>query len=143
MLGKWYLNHYHSELFTYHLWVEKFKDEDVFFEGFCKEYAWQKRSDISPHISIKDFCYRHNKYSIEIYTILNANNDFDRFQLTFGFNNENKFDYPDKIIDILEELGFKKDNETVNWFSWYCQSENSVFSKTKSLAEALLQLKQK
>lgn len=143
LLGKWYLNHYHSELFTYHLWVEKFKDEDVSFEGFCKEYAWQKRSDISPHISIKDFWYRHNKYSIEIYTILNANNDFDRFQLTFGFNNENKFDYPDEIIDILEELGFKKDDETVNWFSWYCQSENSVLSKTKSLAEALLQLKQK
>ena len=42
LLGKWYLNHYHSELFTYHLWVEKFKDEDVSFEGFCKEYAWQK-----------------------------------------------------------------------------------------------------
>lgn len=41
LLGKWYLNHYHSELFTYHLWVEKFKDEDVSFEGFCKEYAWQ------------------------------------------------------------------------------------------------------
>ena len=143
LLGKWYLNHYHSELFTYHLWVEKFKDEDVSFEGFCKEYAWQKRSDISPHISIKDFWYRHNKYSIEIYTILNANNDFDRFQLTFGFNNENKFDYPDEIIDILEELGFKKDDETVNWFSWYCQSENPVLSKTKSLAEALLQLKQK
>jgi len=143
LLGKWYLNHYHSELFTYHLWVEKFKDEDVSFEGFCKEYAWQKRSDISPHISIKDFWYRHNKYSIEIYTILNANNDFDRFQITFGFNNENKFDYPDEIIDILEELGFKKDDETVNWFSWYCQSENPVLSKTKSLAEALLQLKQK
>lgn len=143
LLGKWYLNHYHSELFTYHLWVEKFKDEDVSFEGFCKEYAWQKRSDISPHISIKDFWYRHNKYSIEIYAILNANNDFNRFQLTFGFNNENKFDYPDEIIDILEELGFKKDGETVNWFSWYCQSENSVLSKTKSLAEALLQLKQK
>lgn len=143
LLGKWYLNHYHSELFTYHLWIEKFKDEDVSFEGFCKEYAWQKRSDISPHISIKDFWYRHNKYSIEIYTILNANNDFDRFQLTFGFNNENKFDYPDEIIAILEELGFKKDDETVNWFSWYCHSENSVLSKTKSLAEALLQLKQK
>ena len=143
LLGKWYLNHYHSELFTYHLWVEKFKDEDVSFEGFYKEYAWQKRSDISPHISIKDFWYKHNKYSIEIYTILNANNDFDRFQLTFGFNNENKFDYPDEIIDILEELGFKKDDETVNWFSWYCQSENPVLSKTKSLAEALLQLKQK
>lgn len=75
--------------------------------------------------------------------ILNANNDFDRFQITFGFNNENKFDYPDEIIDILEELGFKKDDETVNWFSWYCQSENPVLSKTKSLAEALLQLKQK
>lgn len=32
LLGKWYLNHYHSELFTYHLWVEKFKDEDIFLK---------------------------------------------------------------------------------------------------------------
>mgnify|MGYP000948710241 CR=1 FL=1 len=143
LLGKWYLNHYHSELFTYHLWVEKFKDEDIFFEGFCKEYAWQKRSDISPHISIKDFSYKHNKYSIEIYTVLNANHDFDKFQLTFGFNNENKFDYPDEIIEILKELGIENEDETVNWFSWYCKSENSILSKTKYLADALFQLKQK
>ena len=138
-----FLPHYHSELFTYHLWVEKFKDEDIFFEGFCKEYAWQKRSDISPHISIKDFSYKHNKYSIEIYTVLNANHDFDKFQLTFGFNNENKFDYPDEIIEILKELGIENEDETVNWFSWYCKSENSILSKTKYLADALFQLKQK
>lgn len=143
LLCKWYLNHYHSELFTYHLWVEKFEDEDVSFEGFCKEYAWQKRSDISPHISIKDFLYRNNKYSIEIYTVLNGNNDFDRFQLTFGFNNENKSDYPDEIIEILKELGIEDKDKKVNRFSWYCKSENSVLRKTKSLTEVLFQLKQK
>ncbi|MCD8235611.1 MAG: DUF262 domain-containing protein [Prevotellaceae bacterium] len=136
LLKKWYLNHYHWELFTYHLWVEKF--ENVFFDGFDKGYAKQKCSDITPHISIKD-----DKYSIEIYTVLNDNNDFDRFLLTFGFNNENMFDYPDEIIEILKELRFKKDNEDVNWFSWYCKSENSVLSKTRSLTEVLFQLKQK
>lgn len=141
LLEKWYLNHYHSELFTYHLWVDKFKDGNILFDGFIMEYARQKRSDISPYISIKDFSYKHNKYSIEIYTVLNENNDFDKFQLTFGFNNENKFDYPDEIINILKELGFKNEDETVNWFSWYCRSENSAFNKTKALAVSLFQLK--
>lgn len=92
---------------------------------------------------INDFSYKHNKYSIEIYTVLNANHDFDKFQLTFGFNNENKFDYPDEIIEILKELGIENEDETVNWFSWYCKSENSILSKTKYLADALFQLKQK
>lgn len=92
---------------------------------------------------INDFEYKHNKYSIEIYTVLNANHDFDKFQLTFGFNNENKFDYPDEIIEILKELGIENEDETVNWFSWYCKSENSILSKTKYLADALFQLKQK
>lgn len=138
LLGEWYLNHYHSELFTYHLWVDKFEDENVSFENFEKEYALQKRSDVSPHISVKDFSYRNNKYSIEIYAVVKQENgDFDKFQITFGFNNENKFDYPDEVIEIAEGLGFRNEDEGVNWFSWYCKSENSVFQKTKKLTESL------
>lgn len=75
--------------------------------------------------------------------MLNGNNDFDRFQLTFGFNNENKSDYPDEIIEILKELGIEDKDKKVNRFSWYCKSENSVLRKTKSLTEVLFQLKQK
>lgn len=143
LLTNWYLNHYHYELFTYHLWTEKFENK-INFEGFEEqEYAWQKRSDISPHILIKDFLYKYNRYSIKIYAVLNQNSDFDKFQIRFGFNNENKFDYPDTIIELMQKLSFKNDDKSVNWFSRYCSSENRAFKKTKELAESLSQLKQK
>lgn len=141
LLSKWYLNHYHCELFTYSLWVNKFEDEKVTFEGFSTEYAWQKRSDIDPHILIKDFSYRHNKYKIEIYAGT-ENGDFDKFQIVFCFNNENKSDYPDDVTEIITGLGFKK-KDGANWFEWCCKSEGGAFRKTKELTELLFQLKQK
>lgn len=141
LLGKWYLNHYHSELFTHHLWRKWFKDENVAFEGFEKEYAWQKRSDIRPHISIKNFLYKHNKYSIEIYSMLSKNGDFDKYQITFGFNNEKKVDYPDAILEIVGQLGFKREDENVNWYSYCCKSGKSAFGKVNDISELLLRLK--
>ncbi len=148
LLKHWYLNKYHWELFTYNLWKEKFKSEDVSFEGFDKKYSSQKRADIRPHISVKDFTYKNEKYSIEIYAIIAQNNDphkrdFDKFQLRFGFNKENKFDYPEEVLEILESLNFKKEDDNVKWFAWYCKSENDAFNKTKALTESLLELKQK
>lgn len=144
LLSKSYLNHYHCELFTYHLWLNKFEDENVTFEGFEKEYSWQKRADISPHISVRDFSYCHNKYSIEIYAIIDKNSsDFDKFLITFGFNNENKFDYPEEVLEIIKRLGFKNEEVEYNWFCWYCNSEKGAFCKTKEVAESLYQLKQK
>jgi len=143
LLSKWFLNHYHYELFTYHLWREKFESEDVSFEGFYKEYSWQKRADISPHISVKNFKYNQNRYNIEIYAAVDQNSDFDYFELTFGFNNEKKFDYPDEVFEILKSLNFMNKDDEVNYFVWHCKSENSAFNKVKALVESLLKLKQK
>lgn len=140
LLGKWFLNHYHSELFTYHLWIKKFEQAEK-FPGFEKEYSWQKRSDITPHISIKDFTYKRNKYCIQIYTELNENDDFSCFELSFGYNNENKFDYPDEIIKLMNQLDFKNEDSDVNWFTWHCISEDSAYEKAKEITTSLIQLK--
>lgn len=133
LLREWYLSHYHAELFTYHLWCTKFEDEKVVFEGFEKKYEWQKCSTIIPHISIKNFSYEDNKYSIKIYSVLNKKGDFFKYQIRFGFDDENKFDYPDKIIESIEDLHFKKEDKNGNWYSYDCVYEETMNDTEKSV----------
>ena len=153
LLNKTYLNHYHWELFTYKLWLDKFKYDDSSFRFFSIEYKPQKRSDESPYILLNQFCYKRNKYEIQIFACLKddeedglneVDRDFKNFEITFGFQNENKSieDCHSEILDILSELKFKilKDN---NWFSLYCNKENKTYETVKTLVERLCLLNNK
>lgn len=152
LLKKTYLNHYHWDLFTYKLWLDKFEFDDSSFRFFHKEYFAQKRSDESPYILLNQFCYKRNKYEIQIFAHLKeeeddlneANRDFKKFEIIFGFQNENKpiEDCPPEILNILDELKFKilRDN---NWFSLYCYKENQTYEIVKILVEHLCLLNNK
>ena len=153
LLNKTYLNHYHWELFTYKLWLDKFKYDDTSFRFFHKEYFAQKRSDESPYILLNQFCYKRNKYEIRIFAHLKddeadglneVDRDFKNFEITFGFQNENKpiEDCPSEILNILNELKFKilKDN---NWLSLYCNKENKTYDTVKTLVGRLCLLNNK
>lgn len=137
LIGQWFLNHYHGELFTYHLWETKFADDNIIFERFKKEYAWQKRSDELPHIAIKNFTYRKNKYNISIYTCLNDKGDFGEFEVYFNFDNEKRFDYPDEIITIMSKLQFINEDSETNWYVWRCTSGDAVLEKVQILTNEL------
>lgn len=140
-------------MFTYKLWLNKFKYDDSSFRFFSVDYIAQKRSDESPYILLNQFCYKRNKYEIRIFAHLKddeadglneVDRDFKNFEIIFGFQNENKpiEDCPSEILNILNELKFKilKDN---NWFSLYCNKENKTYDTVKTLVERLCLLNNK
>ena len=138
IISKFKLSSYHCELFTYHLWMEVLSEDVNYFQKFSIEYSWQKSSDVSPHLLLNGYCYKHNKYSIEVYTHL-ENEDFNKFYISFGFANENKntSDYPQNIINIIkDQSGFSLTNKG-NWYECYISEEQAVIDKINDITKLL------
>lgn len=139
LLEKWFPNHYHAELFTYHLWLTKFiNDKDL---GFEKQYKKQKTAYISPYISLNGHLYRQDKYKIEIHTFLNSDGDFGKFEIAFGFENEAKpfLDYPQEVLNVMKQLNFEH-SENGNYFILFSNSEETAFRKTIEIAASMSSL---
>ena len=49
----------------------------------------------------------------------------------------------EQMLNDLKQFCKRKKEEEVNRYVLHCKSESSAFNKTKTLAESLLQLKQK
>lgn len=142
LLIYWFTNAYHYELFTYNLWLQKFEDNEESFPGFEISYEWQKTIEEVPYILLYDYKYQRKAYHIYIETIL-AGRDFKKFKVSFGFENARRFDYPEEIMELMEELKFEpSEEENDNSYVWYSKSENSVYQKVKELTNELYQLKQ-
>ena len=133
------LSSYNAELFTYNLWVDKESVFKNFSSGGLKfdYYVWSTGYD-HPYI-LGVFTYRRRDYDFGIYSELDDKFVFKCFQLTFGFHDGKRTDYPQEILDSLNNLGYKQ-VEDGNWFSKFCKTESSVLSATKRLSEALAQL---
>ncbi|MGN0867921.1 MAG: DUF262 domain-containing protein [Akkermansia sp.] len=149
LIKKKSLGSYHWELFTYHLWKKKFENASLeeFFKakGFCAQYKAQANLYDNPHISITD----KGKMYIEIRTKLKKVKKGDCYQVDFHqfqiklYNNENNFDVPDEMTQILEKWDFRKNEKDERQWDWYCDSEDSAFNRTKELVGVLYSLKLK
>ncbi len=133
---------YHYELFTYYLWLQKFEDKKDSFDGFKASYECQKTVDVVPFILLNDYSFNDDKYRITIKTIL-ENGDFKSFKVSFGFENEKRTDFPDGILEILEEQNFKQsEDENNNSLELCYESEDKVYQVVSDLTKKLNQLKQ-
>lgn len=145
LITKNQLNSWNAELFTYNLWVDKESVFKNFSSGGLKfdYYVWS--TGYYPPRILGVFTYRRRDYDFKISSKLDASFGFQCFQLTFGFRKGKRTDYPQEILDILNNLGYKqaedgKQVEDGNWFSKSCKTESSALSATKQLSEALAQL---
>ena len=139
LLRYWFTNATHYELFTYHLWKEKFEKEVDSFSGFTASYAWQKTVDIIPHIEFNDFTYHRAKYYILIDTLLKDDCQFNKYRVSFAFVNEKRTDYPAEIEEIMDSMGFKR-SEIDNSYEWLSTSVNRVYKQVKELTTQLYDL---
>ena len=142
LFGHHQMNHWHSELFTYHLWKDKMEDEQLNFPGFQKEYAWQKCTEVVPYILLSNFTYNRYRYNLWIDALLNETGDFDSFEISFGFNNQNKFDYPQEIEDLMDEFGFDNEYEDCNFVSHRCKTEGEAMDFVQRFVQELNIIKQ-
>lgn len=140
LLRYWFTNATHYELFTYHLWKEKFEEKVDSFPGFTASYAWQKTVDIIPHIEFNDFTYHRAKYYILIDTLLKDDCQFNKFRVSFAFVNEKRTDYPAEIEAIMDSMGFER-SEIDNSYEWLSKSVNCVYKQVKEFTELLYDLK--
>lgn len=138
LISKNQLNSVNRELFTYHLWVDAEEFKHFSPNGLVFDEYWWSAGYELPYIQ-GTFTYRHSRYDFGIYSELDDKCVFKCFQLTFGFHNDKRTDYPQEILDILNNLGYKQ-VEDGNWFSKSCKTESSALSATKRLSEALAQL---
>jgi len=143
LLIYWFTNAYHYELFTYNLWLQKFEEKEESFPGFKISYEWQKTYDVVPYIWLYGYKYRRKAYHIYIETMLGDDGDFDEFKVSFGFDNERRYDYPEEIMELMEELKFEpSEDENDNSYEWFSKSENNVYQRVKELTTKLDELKQ-
>lgn len=142
ILGNWYLNMYHVELFTYYLWLKKFQDQ-VLIDDQEVEYSAQKCSDVIPDIHVGDFKYRHRTYVIEIVDATKGY-EFHGYKIYFYDHNTERFEYPEEILNILQNQGFdKSEDEEDNSFIKACVDVEKTYKATVALTDALAALKVK
>lgn len=140
LLGHWYLNMYHVELFTYYLWATRFNWEFMHgrFEG---KYAEQKRGDILPSILIEGFTYKHRRYLIEI-TAEVDDYELEGFCISFYDNNTDHFEYPEEILSVLSDMEFSASpDEESNAYIIEEANPDKVYEVTLALCDALDNLK--
>lgn len=141
ILRYWFRNSYHVELYTYHLWLKKFKDNTKeFLPKFKLNYMEQKTRDITPYICFSEYTYKQNTYHIYIQASIKARErDLESFLVFFAFDNEKKTDYPDELLNLFNELKFTR-SENDNSYKWASTTEDSVYQKVKETVEKLPEL---
>lgn len=143
LLNKTKISHNHDELFTYYLWVEKFKENQEIFNGFQTQYKKSRCTDDVPHILIDGFYINHSECQIKIEAFA-KNNDLDFYCIFFEYKNRHNFNYPSIVINLLKDLGFKlweKEQGGDNQYIYKTSNVNTVFRKVRNLADSLSNLK--
>jgi hypothetical protein len=140
ILRYWFRNSYHVELYTYHLWLNKFVNNLIEFSPLFEiNYMEQKTGDITPYIQLSGYSYKWNKYHIDIQATIKEDWNLETFWISFAFDNEKRTDYPNELIEIFNELKFTR-SEVDNSYEWTSSSENSVFKKIKEVIIKLSEL---
>jgi hypothetical protein len=141
ILRYWFRNSYHVELYTYHLWLNKFAESTMAFAPiFELNYIEQKTGDIIPTILFSGFTYKRSKYHIEIQASIKEDWNLETFWVSFAFDNEKRTDYPDELISLLESHGFTR-SEVDNSYELVSSSENTIYKKLVDLTNELSELK--
>ena len=141
ILRYWFRNSYHVELYTYHLWLNKFVESTMAFAPlFELNYIEQKTGDIIPTILFSGFTYKRSKYHIEIQASIKEDWNLETFWVSFAFDNEKRTDYPDELISLLESYGFTR-SEVDNSYELISSSENTIYKKLVDLTNELSELK--
>ena len=141
ILRYWFRNSYHVELYTYHLWLNKFVESTMAFAPlFELNYIEQKTGDIIPTILFSGFTYKRCKYHIEIQASIKEDWNLETFWVSFAFDNEKRTDYPDELISLLESYGFTR-SEVDNSYELVSSSENTIYKKLVDLTNELSELK--
>lgn len=141
ILKYWFRNSYHVELYTYHLWLNKFENSIMEFSPvFEVNYKAQKTGDITPYIELSNFVYKHNRYHIDIQASIDSEWNLETFWVLFAFDNEKRYDYPKEIVSILEKLKFTI-SEFDNSYEMRAKNEITVFHIVQELSQRLDELK--
>lgn len=141
ILRYWFRNSYHVELYTYHLWLNKFENSIMEFSPvFEVNYIEQKTGDITPYIELSNFVYKHNRYHIDIQASIDSEWNLETFWVSFAFDNEKRYDYPKEIVSILEKLKFTI-SEFDNSYEMRAKKEITVFHIVQELSQRLDELK--
>lgn len=141
ILRYWFRNSYHVELYTYHLWLNKFENSIMEFSPvFEVNYREQKTGDITPYIELSNFVYKHNRYHIDIQASIDSEWNLETFWVSFAFDNEKRYDYPKEIVSILEKLKFTI-SEFDNSYEMRAKKEITVFHIVQELSQRLDELK--
>ncbi len=140
ILRYWFRNSYHVELYTYHLWLNKFADQVMAFAPmFEVYYSEQKTGDITPYIQLTGFTYKRCKYHIDIQATITNDYNLDKYWVSFAFDNEKRTDYPEDLVTILIESGFAR-SEVDNSYEWTSKSETSILKRVKDVTDKLYSL---
>lgn len=141
ILKYWFRNSYHVELYTYHLWLNKFENSIIEFPPiFEVNYIEQKTGDITPYIELSNFVYKHNRYHIDIHASIDSEWNLETFRVSFAFDNEKRYDYPKEIVSILEKLKFTI-SELDNSYETRAKKEITVYHIVQELSQRLDELK--
>ena len=126
---------------TYHLWLNKFANNVMRFSPlFEVDYLEQKTGDITPYIQFSGYSYKRNKYHIDIQaSIVEDEWNIETFWVSFAFDNEKRFDYPEELISLLEGLDFTR-SEVDNSYEWNSPSEESIYKKLEMVTDGLLNI---
>ncbi len=100
----------HSELYSYHFYINYLKNKK--FLPFEKSNYYSTRSWERPCAFIDKFEYKENNFAMDIL--------YKEKKFIVKFFDRNKKEIPRKIIDILDNNGFEKNND-------YCKEEDSCY----------------
>ena len=140
VLRHWFSNSYHVELYTYHLWLRKFRNrpKKLFFCSYEEQKTWE----IVPYIYGYGLTYKKNRYHFYIDSVIKSNYELDYFLISFAFDNTKRDDYPEELTEILLGLNFKR-SDSDNSFQWKGTAESSIMTKLNNLEDALVMLMKK
>lgn len=140
VLRHWFSNSYHVELYTYHLWLRKFRNrpKKLFFCSYEEQKTWE----IVPYIYGYGLTYKKNRYHFYIDSVIKSNYELDHFLISFAFDNAKRDDYPEELAEILSGLNFKR-SDSDNSFQWKGTAESSIMTKLNNLEDALVMLMKK
>ena len=122
LLSKRQINGRHKELYSWDLFLRKFKK--TIYKPFSHTWYWESTSWDEPCIVISEFNYKGSRFSIEI--TFNSSND--NYNLYFRDSNYN--DYPETIKNLLHKLRFENNTITLN--------ENELYEKIKDICSEIV-----
>ena len=122
-------NHYHTDMYTYNLFLKYIDNNMASFEPFQKtDNISVKSSEDYSYAKLTDWCYKKKSYCIKIYRI--KGKYLIEFEKEKG--NKEQTEFNEDVINVLLARKFKWESDDKAYFKWSV-NESSIIYFLKNL----------